>query len=159
MGNRTSVESRRLTGRVMSAAVQALANEEIAAHSQRFFKTGPGQYGEGDRFLGVRVPAIRSLVKRFRHAPLTSVGPLIKSSYHEERLFAVLLCNEWCKPAGGAGHAAVYDFYMRHRQYVNNWGLVDGSAPGVVGGWLRDHNRSVLYELAGSESYGIDELP
>jgi len=132
--------------------LRAAGTPEIAEHSQRFFKTGPGEYGEGDRFLGVRVPVVRALLRKFRQLPMPELRKLIRSRFHEERLFAVLWLSEDGKKADDKQLKRNFDFYLRERRFINTWDLVDGSAPGVVGRWLADKDRSVLYELASAES-------
>jgi 3-methyladenine DNA glycosylase AlkD len=131
----------------VSAALADMADPQVANHARRFFKSGPGEYGEEDQFLGVRVPVIRTLLKTCHKMPLSAVKPLFTSRWHEERLFAVLLCNEWCKGADPKTHQRIYNFYMRHRRWVNNWDLVDGSAPWVVDGWVYQTSTVPLFEL------------
>lgn len=135
----------------MRSALRALGDEKIAAHSRGFFKAFPGGYGEGDRFLGIRVPAVRRQVKAFRDAPLRAVRSLLRSGYHEERLFAVLLlADQYCH--GDAGHQQrIYDLYMDNRAFVNNWDIVDSSAHLIVGPHLEGGDRSILTGLAASD--------
>ena len=136
----------------LKAAVSAHANPEIAAHSARFFKAGKGEYGEGDRFHGVRVPVVRSLVRDHRDAPLRSVVALLKSKWHEERLFAVLLMADKYHRGDDRQRQAVYDAYIGNRRYVNNWDIVDSSAHKIVGPHLEAGPRDLLYDLAAAES-------
>ena len=136
----------------MQAALRALGDAAIAEHSAGFFKSGRGQYGEGDRFLGIRVPVIRRQVRKFRDAPLRSVVALLRSKYHEERLLAVLLLVEKYRVGDAAAKQRVFDEYLLHRSHVNNWDLVDSSAHLIVGPQLQDDDRDLLYELAGSGS-------
>lgn len=134
------------------AAIRAQADPEVAGHSARFFKSGKGEYGEGDRFHGVRVPVVRSLVKDFRDAPLRSVVSLLKSKWHEERLFAVLLMTEQYSRGDADKRQAVFDIYLNNRAFVNNWDIVDSSAHKIVGPHLENRSRELLYDLATSES-------
>lgn len=136
----------------MRAALRALGNKDIAAHSARFFKTGKGEYGEGDRFLGIRIPIIRKHVRKFRDAPERAVLAMLRSSYHEERLFAALLLVDQFERGDDDDKARIYALYMRNRDYVNNWDIVDSSAHKIAGPWLQDRDRGVLYELVDSES-------
>ena len=136
----------------MGAAIAALGDPDIAEHSQGFFKTGKGQYGEGDKFHGVRVPVVRRLVRQFRTAPLRSVLAMLKSPWHEERLFAVLLLAEQYACGDENTRQAIFDAYIGHRTYINNWDIVDGSAHKIVGPHLELRSRQLLYELAGSDS-------
>lgn len=132
--------------------LHALASPEVAASSARFFKTGPGQYGEGDTFIGVRVPALRKLARECRALPLTEIEALLHSPVHEERLLALLILVLGVGKCDDAHRKAVYDFYLGNTQHVNNWDLVDTSAPAIVGGYLRDMPRKPLVELAKSAS-------
>ena len=136
----------------MRSALRELGDAWIAEHSSRFFKAGPGEYGEGDRFLGIRVPVLRSNVKKFRGAPLRGIIALLKSGWHEERLFAVLLLVQEYQCGSIDERDAIYAAYMVHRQYVNNWDIVDSSAHLIVGPHLDATSRDVLYVLAKSES-------
>ncbi len=136
----------------MQAALRALGDAAIAEHSAGFFKSGKGEYGEGDRFLGIRVPVIRKQVSRFRDASLRSVLALLRSQYHEERMLAVLLLVEKYRRGDAATKQRVFDSYLSHRSFVNNWDLVDSSAHLIVGPQLQDGDRNLLYELAGSKS-------
>lgn len=132
----------------VQSALNALGDPTIALHSRRFFKTGPGEYGEGDQFLGVRVPEVRKLIRRHPRMALRDLRTLIRSRWHEERLFAVLWLNEDSKRANSGKLQSNFEFYVQERAHINNWDLVDGSAPGVVGRWLHNRDRSLLYEFA-----------
>lgn len=96
------------------ADLQVLANPEIAAHSQRFFRTGPGQYGEGDRFLGIRVPAVRRLIPRFRALPLAGILQALRSPWHEQRLLALLLLVDRYGRAGAEKQQQIFEEYLSH---------------------------------------------
>lgn len=128
------------------------ADPERAKNSARFFKTGPGQYGEGDKFIGVTVPLQRVVAKKSLALPLSEVEKLLSSSVHEDRLTALLVLAYQFKKVGVSQQAAIYDFYLAHTEQINNWDLVDSSAPYIVGGYLADRDRTILYELARSES-------
>ena len=136
----------------MRKMLRNLADPAIAEHSQRFFKTGKGEYGEGDRFLGIRVPVIRREVKTCQGASLLDVEKLLKSRFHEERLMALLLLVHKFKRGDEKDTAAIYHLYLDRTQYINNWDLVDCSAPTIVGGYLEDRNRRILHKLAKSVS-------
>ena len=140
-----------VTATQIRVQLRALGNEDIAAHSARFFKTGKGEYGEGDRFLGIRVPVLRQLVRRFRDAPERVVLAVLRSKYHEERLFAVLLLVEQYRRGDVAAKARIYEQYLANRRYVNNWDIVDSSAHLIIGPQLQEGDRSVLLELAASD--------
>ena len=131
--------------------IRALGDAVIAEHSQRFFKTGKGEYGEGDRFLGIRVPVIRKQVRKHREAPLKAIDKLLQSPWHEERLFAVLSMADRFRRGDKESRREIFDTYIEHRHYVNNWDLVDGSSHIIVGGWLESRNRKLLYQFARSK--------
>ena len=134
--------------------LDALANPEIAEHSRRFFKTGPGEYAEGDRFLGIRVPKVRQIAREARGMSLGEVQALLTSEWHEARLLAVLLMADVCKRAKTppAEREAIVTLYLDHTAYVNNWDLVDSSAHYVIGPHVDAMNDlSLLDELATSE--------
>jgi 3-methyladenine DNA glycosylase AlkD len=130
--------------------LQALASPATAANLQRFFKTGPGQYGEGDVFLGIKVPPLRALAKRHSDAGLDTVTTLLNSQYHEERFFALLLLMQFYSQATDQDQAAAYDLYLGNTHRINNWDLVDVSAPHIVGRHLQGRSRKVLHKLARS---------
>ena len=116
----------------------------------RFFKTGKGQYGEGDKFLGVIVPNIRLVAKQYKDEPFEVMADLLQSEWHECRLCALLMLVERFKKSDEKGRKAIYDFYLSQTSRINNWDLVDLSAPGIVGEHLKDKPRSDLYRLADS---------
>jgi 3-methyladenine DNA glycosylase AlkD len=133
------------------ARVRPLADARIADASRRFFKTGPGDYGHGDRFLGIRVPTLRKLAREFRAAPVAVSLALLRSPLHEERLLALLILVASYQRGTPAEQQRIYEQYLKHvPRRVNNWDLVDSSAPYIVGAHLADRDRSVLYELARS---------
>ena len=130
----------------------ALANPDIAEHSQRFFKTGIGEYGYGDKFLGIRVPLIRQSVKKYKTASLSDAEKLLKSEYHEIRLFALLLLVFQFTHGGAVEKQKIYNLYLNNTLYINNWDLVDSSAHYIIGNYLENKDRSILYELSKSSS-------
>ena len=135
----------------MLSALRASAEPARSEVLQRFFKTGPGQYGEGDRFIGVRLPALRRLVQQFQDAPLRDIDKLLASPIHEARLFAVLLLVRQFRLAkDDRSRRRLYDFYLSRTARINNWDLVDVSAPGIVGAWLAHRKRTPLLKLARS---------
>ena len=136
---------------LISKTLKTLGDPDIADHSQRYFKTGDGQYGAGDRFLGIRVPVLRKYVKEFRDAPLDEVRKLLHSSWHEERLFALLLLVAKYQKGDDGEKAAVYKLYMDNTRCINNWDLVDSSAPYIVGPYLEAGEKTVLYAFARSD--------
>ena len=131
-------------------ALEALADPDIATHSTRFFKTGPGQYGEGDHFLGIRVPVLRKQAARFRLLEHTNVLKLLRSGFHEERLLALLILVDQYRRGSSTKKKAVYDLYLGNTRWINNWDLVDCSAHLIVGPWLESVSKQPIYRLAKS---------
>ena len=129
-----------------------IADPAIALSSQRFFKTAPGQYGEGDIFLGIKVPTLRALAKKFRDTSLNTISALLKSKFHEERLFALMLLINIYQKDNEDSKQSAYDLYLAHTAHINNWDLVDASAPHIVGDFLASRSRKPLYELVASTS-------
>src|ERR1043166_4112024 len=132
--------------------LRRLGDPKDATFLQRFFKTGPGEYGEGDQFLGIRVPAVRRLAGEFRDLPLHDVDTLLHEPWHEARLLAVVLLSDAYPRGTPKERAAIYRLYLRHADRINNWDLVDSSAPKVVGAHLATRaRRPVLRRLARSK--------
>ncbi|MBI2641541.1 DNA alkylation repair protein, partial [Candidatus Roizmanbacteria bacterium] len=103
----------------------ALQNKEKAVILSRFFKTGKGEYGEGDIFLGITVPQQRSIAKKYPHLKLSDIERLLTSKIHEERLIGLLILVEQFKKGNEKEKKAIFDFYLRHTAHINNWDLVD----------------------------------
>ena len=141
-----------MTAQAISKVLRQLADPAIAQHSQRFFKTGKGEYGEGDLFLGIRVPALRKQVKQFEDTALEGIQELLTSPFHEERLLALLLLVRQFSKGQPDTQTAIYTFYLNHTQFINNWDLVDSSAHHIVGPYLAHRDRTPLDKLAESES-------
>ncbi len=133
-------------------ALDALRDPAIAAHSQRFFKTGPGEYGEGDCFLGIRVPKLRALARVHRSLPLDAVVEHLRSAWHEERLLALLILVEQHRRGSAEVRERIHRAYLDHARYVNNWDLVDTSAPQLVGAHVDPREPALLERLADSRS-------
>lgn len=132
-------------------ALREIADPKITKHSQRFFKTGEGEYGEGDKFLGIRVPKVRGIARKFKQLSLKKTVQLLHSDYHEERLCALIILVNQAKKADKAELKKIYDLYLDNTKYINNWNLVDTSAEHIVGRYLIDKDRTVLHQLAKSE--------
>lgn len=116
----------------------------------RFFKTGKGQYGEGDKFLGVVVPHTRLVARKYKDEPFEVMAELLQSEWHECRLCALLMMVERFKKCDEIGRKEIYQFYLSQTERINNWDLVDLSAPYIVGEFLKDKSRGDLYRLAES---------
>jgi 3-methyladenine DNA glycosylase AlkD len=127
------------------------ANSAKAVGLQRFFKTGPGGYAEGDRFLGVMVPQIRLVAETCADLSRRSIQKLIQSTFHEERLLGLLILTRQYQRATAARREALFRLYLRNRRWINNWDLVDSSAPYVVGPHLEGSDRDLLLQLATSK--------
>ena len=136
-----------MTNKIYNALV-ARSDEEKKIILPRFFKTGKGQYGEGDMFLGVTVPNIREVAKEFKDVNFDIIEELIHSPWHEMRMCALLiLVNNSQKEVT----KDTFDFYLSQTKYINNWDLVDLSAPQITGRFLLDKSREILYKLAESD--------
>lgn len=135
------------------AALEAYAHPQDAAFLGRFFKTGAGQYGEGDTFIGVRVPDTRTACKTFKDLPLPEVRALLESPVHEHRLAGVIILAERAKKADEPTRKEIYEFYLQAARdgLVNNWDIVDSSAEYAIGGYLYGKPRDVLFALAKSD--------
>jgi 3-methyladenine DNA glycosylase AlkD len=138
--------------RTVRERLRSLGDAGAAAHSQRYFKTGPGEYGEGDRFLGIRVPVLRGLAREFRGLRFEAVLELLRSAVHEERLLALLLLVDAHQRGDEQSRRRIYAAYFANRRWINNWDLVDTSAPRIVGAHLERRSRRPLYRLARSPS-------
>jgi 3-methyladenine DNA glycosylase AlkD len=142
-----------MTARDLQTRLRSLASPADAAFLAGFFKTGPGQYGEGDVLIGVRVPGIRKLAREFEDlGPLREVERLLHSPIHEDRLAAlIILVAQFTAPGATAQkQKSIYDLYLANTAFINNWDLVDVSAPQVIGGYLADRSRRPLDRLARS---------
>jgi len=132
--------------------LHGLADPEVAGFLARFFKTGPGEYGEGDRFLGIRVPVLRKLARKHSSLELSGCRELLVSPFHEARLLALLILVRAYDRGDEETRDAICRLYLDHTAYVNNWDLVDTSAEHIVGRHLREGERGILYDLARSSS-------
>ena len=142
-----------MTANEVKAELDALANDDDAAQLASFFKTGPGQYGEGDRFIGVRMPAQRHVAKRHADLSLTDIEALLHSSFHEHRQTGLLILGEqFARSADFSIRREIVEYYLSNLDRVNNWDLVDLSAPKILGQHLMRHpgERDILFRLARS---------
>ncbi len=139
----------------LSASAAKLALKEVAspakaAAAQRFFKTAEGEYGEGDVFIGVTVPDQRKVARQFREMPLKEVEILLHDEIHESRLVALFILVHQFERGDEAQQGKVVHAYLANLDYVNNWDLVDSSAPKILGPWLENCDRKILFDLAAS---------
>lgn len=128
-----------------------LANPADAKFLQGFFKTGPGQYGEGDKFLGLRVPALRTLARNYAELSRDDVLQMLASSWHEERLLALVIMVDAYESGDAVERKKVHRDYLANTRYINNWDLVDASAASIVGGHLEAGDIALLVRLARSK--------
>ena len=132
--------------------LQNIQDPEKAKILSKFFKTGKGQYGEGDIFLGIKVPDQRKTAKKYSNITLDDIGQLLKSNIHEFRLTSILILVLKYKKEDFDGKKEIVDFYLGHMKNINNWDLVDSSAPYILGDFLLDKDKSILYRLARSDN-------
>ena len=129
-----------------------LSDPPRASFAKSFFKTGPGEYGEGDMFRGIRVPVLRSLAREHQSLSLAEVKKLLQSAYHEDRLLALLILVRIYSRGDSSLKSDVYDLYSRSARRINGWDLVDASAEHIVGAYLWDKDRVPLQRLAESNN-------
>jgi len=132
--------------------LQSLADKKQAEILQRFFKTGKGQYGEGDKFLGIKVPIQRNIAKKYKQLNLDDIRKLLRSKIHEHRLVALLVLIHQFDSGDEDIKKDIYELYLDNTKNINNWDLVDLSAPNIVGKFLLNKDRRLLYRLAKSKN-------
>lgn len=135
----------------LMAQLHAMADEEAASLSRRFFKTEKGQYGEEDRFLGIRVPVLRKMARQYGDIHVNTAGRLLRTPFHEARMLALLILIQQFQKGSDDDRTGIYNLYMDHTEHINSWDLVDASAGHIPGAYLKDRSRGPLYELAGSD--------
>ena len=133
-------------------ALAEAADPERAKNLAWFFKTGKGQYGEGDKFCGITVPVQRRIARRYKHLPLADLKKLLRSPIHEQRFTALEILVFQYEAGDAAARQRIFDFYLENAARINNWDLVDTSAPYIVGQHLLQRPRRILYRLAKSEN-------
>ena len=129
-----------------------LADKEKAEILQRFFKTQKGEYGEGDIFIGVTVPVQRKMAKKYSNLSIPKIQELIKSKIHEHRLIALFILIDKYKKANEHEKENIFNLYLKNTKHINNWDLVDSSAHYIIGDFLFEKDKKVLYELANSKN-------
>lgn len=142
------MKSKRLTE--LRKALQDLTDADKAAGFIRFFKTGPGEYGYGDKFYGISVPDQRKVLKKYVDLTFAEIQDLLASKYHEERFIGLQILVHQFQKGDAAVKTGIYDFYTHHTEFVNNWDLVDSSAPQIPGAYLMDKPRNLLFDFARS---------
>jgi 3-methyladenine DNA glycosylase AlkD len=141
-----------MTACTLQEQLRSLSRPENAALAARYFKTGPGQYGEGEVFLGIRAAEMHNLAKEHRSLPFDELTILLRSAIHEDRLLSLLILVHQVTDGDAVMKKQGYQLYLDHTRYINNWDLVDASAREVVGGYLADKSRKPLDRLAASSS-------
>lgn len=146
-----SAPTRRPSLAALRKELYALADPADAIHLQRFFKTAPGEYGAGDKFLGLRVPALRRLAREYRELADGQALEMLTSPWHEERLLALMLMVDRHSRGDSAQRDRIHQAYLEHTRYINNWDLVDASAGRIIGSQLDARDIALLEWLAGSD--------
>ncbi|MBX7151999.1 DNA alkylation repair protein [bacterium] len=131
--------------------MRVLADPKRAAISKWYFKTGPGEYGESDIFIGLSAPQMRALAKKYRETNFSDIVILLGSPIHEERMLALLIWTLQFSKADSVQQKKIYTAYLKYTRYVNNWDLVDLSAPLIIGAYLLDRDKKILLRLAKSK--------
>lgn len=141
-----------MTALELQKYLRAKANPEHAMNLQRFFKTGPGDYGEGDIFLGIKIPNLRQAIKKFKDISFDDILIVLSSKYHEERMLALFLLVEKYKKANDKDKKTIVNIYLKNTKYINNWDLVDLSAHHILGAYLFDKEKDILFKFAKSNN-------
>lgn len=141
-----------MTIKKIKKQLNQLADTEKANTLKKFFKTGPGEYGEGDTFIGVSVPDLRKTAQQIQDITTRELRELMASTVHEERHLALLILVRKYSKGDAMTKKKIYEFYLENTQFINNWDLVDGSAHHIVGAFLMDKSKKPLYRLAKSEN-------
>ena len=147
---KTPTSSQKGTRAGLLRELDAAADERKAANLAWFFKTGKGEYGEGDLFLGITVPVSRKIALKYCHLPLAEIAKLLASPIHEHRFSALEILVAQYERCGEAERQQIFDFYVQETPRINNWDLVDTSAPYIVGRHLITRPRAILDKLASS---------
>ena len=132
--------------------LEELKNLEQAKILQRFFKTGKGEYGEGDIFLGIKVPIQREIAEKYKNLNLVKIRELLKSKIHEHRLIGLIILVKKYEKSPEKERENLFNFYLNNTKFINNWDLVDLSAPNLIGNFLLNKDRKILYTLANSKN-------
>ena len=141
-----------MTLKKLRSELRALGTSERASGAARYFKTGKGEYAEGDKFIGVTVPIVRKIAKKYLDLPLSDIVELLHSPMHEERLLAVIMLVNVFKSGDEKTRKGIYTLHVSSAEYINNWDLVDTSAPQIIGGYLEHRSRKPLEKLAKSKN-------
>lgn len=140
------------TAQIAIQELSTLADSNRIPQLQRFFKTAPGEYAHGDKFIGITVPNIRKIATKFELLPINEIKNLIQSPIHEHRLLALIILIKQYAKCSQTAQTQHYEFYLNNTQFINNWDLVDTSAPHIIGAYLNNKDHNKLYQLAKSSS-------
>jgi 3-methyladenine DNA glycosylase AlkD len=132
--------------------IKNLADKKVAETMQWFFKTGRGDYGEGDIFIGLKVPVQRKLAREFKDLTLAEIKKLVSSSIHEERLISLFILIDKYQKTDEKGKEEIFNFYLKNKKGINNWDLVDVSAPKIIGKYLNEKDKNILFKFALSKN-------
>lgn len=141
-----------MTASDVKKEINTLGSKQRAEHSLRFFKTGKGEYGEGDKFLGLSMPEQRIIAKKYRYLSLSEIQKLVRSPFHEHRMVGLIIVTLQYHEASEKIKKQLYIFYLKNTKYINNWDLVDVTTPRIVGEYLVNRNKEILNTLAVSKS-------
>ncbi len=148
----STAENLQISATTAIRTLELLQNTEKAKILAGFFKTGKGEYGEGDEFLGITVPESRKIAKKYTALPLSEIFLLLQNKIHECRLVALLILIEKFKSSGSLQQKEIVDFYLRNTKYINNWDLVDLSADKIIGAYLFDKDKTLIHQLTKSNN-------
>ena len=129
-----------------------MSDQEHAIQLQKYFKTGKGEYGEGDQFLGLRVPTVRKIAKKFNTLSIDEAEKFLQSPYHEERLFALFILIDLFKKGNEEDKKKIHELYLKNTKFINNWDLVDMSAGPIIGAYLFNRDKEPIYTLVQSKN-------
>ena len=132
--------------------LKTLSDIQIAEHAQRFFKTGIGQYGEGDKFLGIRVPVLRKKAEKYKYLSLDEISCLLQSQFNEIRLISLFILIKRYEKSDHKHKEEIVSLYVEKIEFINNWNLVDSSAPNILGDYLINKKKNLLYKLVYSNN-------
>ena len=132
--------------------LKTLSDIQIAEHAQRFFKTGKDEYGEGDKFLGIRVPILRKKAEQYKYLSLEEISHLLQSQFNEIRLISLFILIKNYEKSDHKHKEEIVNLYIGNIAFINNWNLVDASAPNILGDYLMNKKKTLLYLLASSNN-------
>jgi 3-methyladenine DNA glycosylase AlkD len=136
----------------LTIELEKFANSQTKKTTESFFKTGIGEYAEGDIFIGIKMPILRKVAKNYRNLDIEKLEKLLQSKIHEQRMLALIILEDKFRKTGDKEKKEIFNFYLANTKYINNWDLVDISAPKIVGCYLENKDKKILYKLAASKN-------